>query len=232
MAAWTPPARCGALASPNPISTPHSVPQSMRSLKKPRWPMRNTLPASRPRPVPSDRSKRSSTLRRKMSASWPSGITIAVSESLYSSGFRHSISSAHARRERLLADGIEPPARRQHQALLRARDRHVDAPFRLAIVHRGERRNRVDHEQRRVPDTVDRLANERDAAGDARRGLVVHDHDGLVAVRLVRGEPGLHDHRIDAAPPIARDEVNLQPQPASHLAPQRGEVTGLEHEHG
>ena len=60
----------------------------------------------------------------------------------------------------------------------------------------------------------------------------MHDHDGLVAVRLVRGEPGLHDHRIDAAPPIARDEVNLQPQPASHLAPQRGEVTGLEHEHG
>ena len=33
-----------------PISTPHSVPASIRSLKSPRWPIRNTRPASLPEP--------------------------------------------------------------------------------------------------------------------------------------------------------------------------------------
>src|SRR5205814_620154 len=81
-----------------------------------------------------------------------------------------------ARRERLVADGIERQARRQHQSLLRARDGHVDTPFGVAVVDRGERRNGVDHKQRRMLGAVDRLANKRNAAGDARRRLVVHDH--------------------------------------------------------
>ena len=47
---------CGTPCIASPISTPHSVPHSIRSLKKPRCPMRNTRPASLPRPVPSDMS--------------------------------------------------------------------------------------------------------------------------------------------------------------------------------
>ena len=45
MAAWTPPFRCGTPASSNPISTLDSVPAGMRSVKSPRWPMRNTRSA-------------------------------------------------------------------------------------------------------------------------------------------------------------------------------------------
>ena len=45
-AAITPPSRCGTPASRRPISTPLSVPASIRSLKLPRWPMRKTWPAS------------------------------------------------------------------------------------------------------------------------------------------------------------------------------------------
>src|SRR5581483_4849624 len=55
-AAATPPALCGMPARCSPISTPHSVPHSIRSLKWPRWPMRNTLPLTLPSPVPSDMS--------------------------------------------------------------------------------------------------------------------------------------------------------------------------------
>src|SRR6266436_8756950 len=54
IAAATPPARCGTPASDNPISTPVSAPNSVSSLHSPRWPMRNTLPASLLKPEPSD----------------------------------------------------------------------------------------------------------------------------------------------------------------------------------
>ncbi len=42
------------------------------------------------------------------------------------------------RRNRFLAERIERHARRQHQALLRAADRDVDAPFVMTIVGGGE----------------------------------------------------------------------------------------------
>ena len=42
-----------------PISQPESAAISVRSLQSPRWPMRNILPLSLPRPVPSEQSKRS-----------------------------------------------------------------------------------------------------------------------------------------------------------------------------
>src|SRR5438034_1076229 len=55
-AACTPPGWWGTPAAPSPISTPASVPASIRSLKAPRWPMRNTLPVSLVSPAPSDMS--------------------------------------------------------------------------------------------------------------------------------------------------------------------------------
>ena len=54
IAAATPPLRCGTPAIASPISTPASVPISMRSLNAPRCPMRNTLSRSLPSPEPSD----------------------------------------------------------------------------------------------------------------------------------------------------------------------------------
>src|SRR5690606_11591914 len=57
IAACTPPLRCGTPASPSAISTPASVPASVRSLKSPRCPIRNTRPATLLSPWPSDRLK-------------------------------------------------------------------------------------------------------------------------------------------------------------------------------
>jgi len=54
IAASTPPARCGTPAAERPISTPDNAPIKVSSLHSPRWPMRNTLPASLLRPEPSD----------------------------------------------------------------------------------------------------------------------------------------------------------------------------------
>src|SRR5439155_1600561 len=86
IAALTPPSRCGTPATLRPSSTPPSVPMSIRSLKAPRCPMRNTLPLSRPNPVPRDMSNLSTMISRSLSASWPSGVNTAVSELEYSSG--------------------------------------------------------------------------------------------------------------------------------------------------
>ena len=96
-AASTPPGLIGTPASCRPICTPPSVPTSVRSLKWPRWPIRNTLPASLPSPAPSDMSKRSRMSRRTSSASWPSGSSTAVSEPECSRSSAHSTSSPHAR---------------------------------------------------------------------------------------------------------------------------------------
>src|SRR2546430_13399243 len=54
IAASTPPARCGTPAAARPISTPDKAPIKVSSLHSPRWPMRNTLPASLLKPEPSD----------------------------------------------------------------------------------------------------------------------------------------------------------------------------------
>src|ERR1700738_534422 len=96
-AAATPPVRAGMPARPRDISTPESVPQSVRSLNAPRWPMRKTLPFSLPRPWPSERSKRSSATARSFASSWPSGTRTAVSEPDCSRGSSQFSSRPQAR---------------------------------------------------------------------------------------------------------------------------------------
>src|SRR5690348_1590410 len=78
---------------------------------------------------------------------------------------------------------------------------------------------------------VDRRANFRDAAGDAGRGLVVDDADRLDAMLAVGRELLAQLRRIDAMPPIAGDELDVEPEPRRHLAPQGGEMPGLDHQY-
>ena len=135
------------------------------------------------------------------------------------------------RLQRLVADRVERHAGRQHQALLRAADRDVDAPFVVAVVGRGERRDGVDHEQRRMAGGVDRLADLRDRRQRAGRGLVVQDADRLDLLVLVFAELGFDRLRIDALAPVGGDELRLEAEPLGHLLPQRGELAGLDHQH-
>ena len=75
-------------------------------------------------------------------------------------------------------------------------------------------------------------AHFRDAAGHARRCFVVHDGDGLDGAAAAVLEPGLDDLRIHAVPPVAGHEIHVEAEPRGHVAPQRGEMAGLEHQHG
>src|SRR3546814_8283999 len=72
--------------------------------------------------------------------------------------------------ELLLRQGVERQARRQHQALLRARNGDVDAPFVMAVVDRGQRRDGIDNQERRVAGGVDCLADFADMGDAAGRG--------------------------------------------------------------
>jgi hypothetical protein len=89
----------------------------------------------------------------------------------------------------------------------------------------------VDKEQRRMVGPVDRLAYLADPRGDTGRGLVVHHRDRLDLVVRVLGELGLDGLGLDAPAPVAGHEIDLQAQTDGHLAPQGGEVAGLEHHH-
>src|SRR5882757_4882853 len=76
---------------------------------------------------------------------------------------------------------------------------------------------------------VDRGADLGDAAGDAGRGLIVHDAYRLDPMLAVCGELLGDLRRIDAMPPIACDELDVEPEPGRHLPPQCREMAGLEH---
>ena len=68
--------------------------------------------------------------------------------------------------------------------------------------------------------------------GDAGRRLAVHDRNRLDLLFAIVDEPRVHSLRIDAVAPVARHELDAQPQPRRHVAPQRREMAGLEHQHG
>ena len=84
--------------------------------------------------------------------------------------------------QRLAADRGKGHAGRQHQPLLRAGDDDIDAPFVHAEIHRGERGDRVDQEQRRMLCRIDRPAQCGDRVDDAGRGLAMHQQHRLDAV--------------------------------------------------
>ena len=53
----------------------------------------------------------------------------------------------------------------------------------------------------------------------------------LMPVLAVGGQLLLDQRRVDAVPPVAGHELDLEPEPRRHLPPQRREMAGLEHEH-
>ena len=147
-----------------------------------------------------------------------------------------------ARLERLGRQRVEADARRQHQALLRAADRDVDAPFVVPVVGAGQAGDGVDHQQRRVAGVVDRAAHRGDVAGHAGGGLVVHHAHGLQAVLAVGAQALADRFGVDAVAPGQRQagvragagpgqELGRQAQALGHLLPQRREVAGLDHQH-
>src|ERR1700687_2677050 len=99
----TPAGWIGTSASCSPICTPASAPSRVRSLKWPRWPIRNTLPASLPRPAPSDMSKRSKMRSRTLSASCSSDSSTAVTDAECSRSSTHTTARPHARTAALAA---------------------------------------------------------------------------------------------------------------------------------
>ena len=57
------------------------------------------------------------------------------------------------------------------------------------------------------------------------------DAHSLDLVRAVAAQHFLDLRRIDAVPPIARHELDLDAEPSGHLPPQGRELPGLEHQH-
>ena len=53
----------------------------------------------------------------------------------------------------------------------------------------------------------------------------------LTACSRVGGKLLLDQRRIDAVPPVARHELDFEPEPRRHLPPQGREMAGLEHQH-
>ena len=133
--------------------------------------------------------------------------------------------------QRLFRDGVEAEAGRQHHALLRARDRHVDPPRVMLVFERRETRDRVDHQQRRMPGAVEDLADIQRMGDAARRGFVMHDHDGLDLVFAIRLEPLLDQIQRRAVPPVGRQHVDVEPELVGNAEPQRRELAGLGHQH-
>ncbi len=87
--------------------------------------------------------------------------------------------------QRLLADAGHAEAGGQHQALLRAADAHVHAPFVHAKIDAGQGADRIHEQQRRVLDAVHRLAHGGDITGHAGGRFVLAHQHGLDLVLLI-----------------------------------------------
>lgn len=70
-----------------------------------------------------------------------------------------------------------------------------------------------------------------DPAGDAGRGFVVDDADGLEGVGGVRGEPAGEFLRRGSVTPVARHRGDIEAESLRHVLPEGGEVPGLEAQH-
>ena len=101
----------------------------------------------------------------------------------------------------------------------------------MLIVERRETRNRIDHEQCRMPRIVDGLAdggNRRDRPG---RCLVVNNADGLDFVISVFSQICLDLVRVSSAAPVAFNELRFQIQFFGDFFPQSRKMPGFEHQH-
>ncbi len=135
------------------------------------------------------------------------------------------------RRQRLVAHGIERHAGRQHQALLRAANGDVDAPFIVAIIGGSQRRDRIDQIERRVLGAIDRLADLGDWREAAGCGLIVQDADRLDLVVLVIAQLGFDRCRVGADPPVGRNDFRNAGRISPPCFSMQGELPGLDDQH-
>ena len=98
----------------------------------------------------------------------------------------------------------------------------------MAEIDRCQRRDGVDHQQRRVFRAIDRLADLANPRGDAGRGLVVHDEHGLDRVTSILGQFGFDADGFDAVPPIGGDHIDVETQTTRDVGPEPPELANLE----
>ena len=79
--------------------------------------------------------------------------------------------------------------------------------------------------------TVHRAPELRDAAGHARRGLIVNHDDGFKLVGFIRTEAGFQIRRRSAAAPIARHVFNVEPDFFRDSLPELRKIPRLKNQH-
>ena len=133
--------------------------------------------------------------------------------------------------QRLVADAGQRHAGGQHQALLAAADREVDAPGVHLVFHAGERGDRVAEQQRGMLGLVDGAPHFRKRQDHAGRGLVVDGQHRLDLVFLVGGEALGDAGNVGALALVGGNRLDLDLEMVGHLGPALGEVAGLDHQH-
>ena len=130
-----------------------------------------------------------------------------------------------------LPGGDERETRRRHQALLRARDRHVDVPGVHFEGHTGERRDRVDHDERRMPRLGDGLPDGRNVVDDPGRGVDLDREDRLDPACPVGAEAVPQCVGIDRTARGGGEQLHLEAEDLGHLGPGPAEHPALQGQH-
>ena len=123
-----------------------------------------------------------------------------------------------------------PRPRGAQQALLAAGDGKVDAPVIHPEIERGDGTDAIDEEKRVVEARIERPAHGGDVGGDAGRGLVVGDEDGLDLVLRVGPETPLEFGHRHARAPGHVDHLHVEAEAFGHLHPQRRELAEAGHQ--
>jgi hypothetical protein len=134
-------------------------------------------------------------------------------------------------RHPLGAEREDAEARGRHQALLAAGDGQVDAPGVHLEGQRGDGGHAVHEQQRLVHGRVHLAPHGRDVRGDAGRGLVMGDEDGLDLAVAVAAETAAEFRRGAGRAPGHVDDLDLKAHAFRHLGPERREGAVPRHQH-
>ena len=77
---------------------------------------------------------------------------------------------------------------------------------------------------------IHRLAHFAHAAGDTRRCFVMHNANGFDLVIVIVSESGFDDLGIDTMSPVSWNQIDVEAELRSNLAPQDGKLARLKHQ--
>ena len=131
-----------------------------------------------------------------------------------------SVIGALTGRERLVTDPDDAQSGWQHETLLRAGDRDVDAPLLHTEINGADGTDAINKQQRRVVEVIKDLANAGNVACHTGRCFIMAGQHGLDAMVFVGFETPPVEIERYALTPIHVEILDVEAEASAHIHPE------------